>query len=102
MTPEKREEIATLVADMHGKKVRYDGLAMMNTPCDHDEAKKARIELELARAEYYEAANKLDAAMPSPPTPAALAAHDEFLSVQRGEHIKRMQALHGLDPNHHY
>jgi hypothetical protein len=59
MDEAKRQEIAQLAADLHDKKLRYDRLAMSNTPLDPEEAKSARIEFELARAEYVEASQKL-------------------------------------------
>ncbi len=63
MDEAKRYRITVLADALHDKQNRYHMLGLANTPTDPAEARKARIEYALARAEYLEAQAELDAAM---------------------------------------
>lgn len=58
-----RCEIERLAAEAHDKKMRFQALAMMNTPQDYEERKKAAIEYALAQREMVEACRALENAI---------------------------------------
>jgi hypothetical protein len=53
-------KIAVLAEDVFTKEQRVRMLEQLNTPSDFEERKKARIELEIARAELFEAQRALE------------------------------------------
>ena len=63
MNEEKRCEIERLAADAHDKRLRYEGLGMMNTPSEPEAIKASSVEYALARREMIEANRALEDAL---------------------------------------
>ena len=63
MNEEKRCEIERLAADSHDKRLRYEGLGMMNTPSEPQARKTAAVEYALVRREMIEANRALEDAL---------------------------------------
>ena len=63
MNEEKRCEIERLAGDDHDKRMRYEGLGMMNTPSEPEARKAAAVEYALAQRETIEANRALEYAL---------------------------------------
>jgi hypothetical protein len=63
MNEEKRCEIERLAGDAHDKRMRYEGLGMMNTPSEPEARKATAVEYALARRKMIEANRALEDAL---------------------------------------